>query len=416
MSPATLRSALVFPDKTLHYIFVDVLHFDPASPAYSCIFDNDIETLADFLSIQHGDFDQLTFSTTLPTDPTKTVQRVLSLGIKQKLRLFIQYAKSLINDPEEPLTDLDDWLTVSSDDFDVYRMSSRTVLPGASTSLHQQRNPALRPTRAADSLVATFKKGIKRDASAYPLLKDDRAFGTFHSTTLAIARAHDIEDVFNPNYTPDTDEEIALFIEKQKFVYAVLVTTLQTDQGRTFVREQSHDSNAQQVYTKLLRHHRDSPTAKLAIGALQKTLVTLTLDENAWKGTVTGFLLHWREQMRKLHELLPLRDHYSDGFRKTLLEQAVSTISELRAVTSVETNGIAIGHDPLTYSQYAALLGAAATTLDEARLGKDRRPVPELSGFSTRRTLCRPGSGTLRDSLHQNCYSRNYSRCRRHQR
>ena len=379
MTPVTRASQSTFPDSTLDFIFTEILKFDATSPAYSCLRDNDIETLPDFLSIQNGDFDQLTYRVPSSQDSEKLVPKVLSLGIKQRMRLFIQYAKALINDPEEPIESDEGFLEISSTEFDTYRISSQLIIPGGNAQAQQpmtrNRNLTLNKPVTYPS-VERFHRS-KKDVARYPILKDDRSFGTFHSSTFAIARAQEVHQVFNPNYTPHSDEEIALFKVQQNWVYALLVTTLQTDQGRTFVREHAQDVNAQMVYTKLLKHHRDSPTSKLEVTSLQKSLITLTLDETSWKGTITGFILHWREQMRKLEELLPIRDHYSDGFRKNLLENAVSSISELRAVSSVETNGIAVGHAELTYSQYTALISAAATTLDHARLGKDRRPTPK---------------------------------------
>jgi len=62
--------------------------------------------------------------------------------------------------------------------------------------------------------VLDFKRGIKRDVAQYPVLKDDKYFDQFKMAMIAQARAHDIEDIFDPAYKPKTPDEQALFDEK----------------------------------------------------------------------------------------------------------------------------------------------------------------------------------------------------------
>ena len=365
-------SAVPFTDKVLHYVLETILSFEPSSPAYSSLRENGLVSLADFMSLIPSEIDSITYTSTSDDDVAVKVSKSLTIGEKQRMRLFIQYAKELVNADDTPLVEESDWLKLIRSDFNAYRISSSTNIPGGamlSSSLLRYRTS----TPSHSDPVLNFKKGIKRDASAYPILKDERAFGTFHSATIAIARAHDIDEVFDLKYKPGTPEAIALFAEKQKFVYSVLINTLQTDTGRTFVRQHGHDSDAQAVYSKLLKHHRDSPKAKLDISALQKSIVNLTLDEASWKGTTVGFILHWREQMRKLHEILPVKDHYSNGFRKTLLENALRSVDELRQVSTVENNNMAVGHPMLTFLQYIDLVSAFASHRDEARSSTGNR-------------------------------------------
>ena len=43
-----------------------------------------------------------------------------------------------------------------------------------------------------------FKRGIKRDVSAYPTLKDEKYYESFKRSVLVTARAHDCEKFYNP--------------------------------------------------------------------------------------------------------------------------------------------------------------------------------------------------------------------------
>ena len=67
----------------------------------------------------------------------------------------------------------------------------------------------------APDVVETFKRGIKRDATVYPIFQDERTFDNFHTTTIAMARSHDVENVFDPTFKPTTDIDKALFAKSR---------------------------------------------------------------------------------------------------------------------------------------------------------------------------------------------------------
>ena len=81
--------------------------------------------------------------------------------------------------------------------------------------------------------------GTKRDATAYPIIKNVLYYDTFQRSFLAIIKAQGLNDVADPDYDPDDGNyyEQELFQEKQSFVYSVLVTSLQADKGRELVKE-----------------------------------------------------------------------------------------------------------------------------------------------------------------------------------
>ena len=60
-----------------------------------------------------------------------------------------------------------------------------------------------------------FKRGIKRDKAHYTPFKESKQWYDWRRSTLATARSHCCEEIFNPTYTPKTPEEKDLFIEKQ---------------------------------------------------------------------------------------------------------------------------------------------------------------------------------------------------------
>ena len=51
-----------------------------------------------------------------------------------------------------------------------------------------------------------FKKGVKRDASAYPIFKNEKYYNTFMRHFKATAKAQGLSTLMDPNFTPGSDE------------------------------------------------------------------------------------------------------------------------------------------------------------------------------------------------------------------
>ena len=50
--------------------------------------------------------------------------------------------------------------------------------------------------------LVSFKKSIKREASAYSVLKDERFFDKFQRDLLITAKSHDVPEILDPSYSP----------------------------------------------------------------------------------------------------------------------------------------------------------------------------------------------------------------------
>ena len=146
-----------------------------------------------------------------------------------------------------------DWLKVDQDEFDNFRLDydENDYLPFASapttpTTL-SRTVPIIDPVRE-------FKRGIKRDATLFPHLKNLKQWDTWYIETKAQARAQDVEDVFNVSYKASTPVDKAIFEQKQKFVYTIFTKTLLTDKGKSLVREHETNFNAQVIHKDLFEH------------------------------------------------------------------------------------------------------------------------------------------------------------------
>ena len=128
-----------------------------------------------------------------------------------------------------------DMRTTLANETSEQRSSSSTSIPSFSAALSSA------PIRSPMILeLASFKKGIKQEASAYSVLRDECFFDKFQRDLLITTKLHDVSEILDPSYsTGPSPEERELFEAKQFFMYKVFNETLQTDMGRTTVRNSS---------------------------------------------------------------------------------------------------------------------------------------------------------------------------------
>ena len=67
--------------------------------------------------------------------------------------------------------------------------------------------------------LASFEKSIKREASAYSVLKNEHFFDKFQRDLFITAKSHDVSEILDPTFTPGpSPEEKELFEAKQVLV------------------------------------------------------------------------------------------------------------------------------------------------------------------------------------------------------
>jgi hypothetical protein len=86
------------------------------------------------------------------------------------------------------------------------------------------------PHTSLYSPVAMFCRTIKKDPPLFPTLKDDKYHDVWHRSFNTQAVAQDVSKVLDETYhVPETADDIALFSEKKKYIYAVLESKVLTD-------------------------------------------------------------------------------------------------------------------------------------------------------------------------------------------
>ena len=280
------------------------------------------------------------------------------------------------------------YIQIDPQDYDEWRIETpeEEIHFQTPSKLGSPATPRSMATSVASESYITltnFKKGIKRDASAYPIFKNERYYNTFIRHFKATAKAQGLNTLMDPNFTPGADEyEQQLVQEQQDFLYSVLISSLKTDFSEALVKD--HEGDAQLILELLHEHHTgNSQYSRSEINRITKYLTNIKLDDT-WRGTNESFLMHYNDQLRLLDSLVDPEEKLPDNTRVTFLESAVESVPDLRRV-KITDNVLQAQLDstrPITYKSYFDLLKDAAFHLDQAtkRGNKIRRTNVHFSG------------------------------------
>ena len=273
--------------------------------------------------------------------------------------------------------DYDEWRTTPPEEEIQFQTPSKLGSPTTPRSTVS--------SEASESYITltNFKKGIKRDASAYPIFKNERYYNTFIHHFKATAKAQGLNSLMDPNFTPGSDEhEQKLFQEQQDFLYSVLISSLKNEFSEALVKD--HEGDAQLILDLLHEHHTgNSQYSRAEINRITKYLTNIKLDDT-WRGTNESFLMHYNDQLRLLDSLVDSGEKLPDNARVTFLESAVESVPDLRCVKITDNVLQAqLGSTrPISYRSYFDLLKDAAFHLDQAtkRGNKIRHTNVHFSG------------------------------------
>ena len=342
-------------------------------------------TIDDFFENSYHDLEN--FDSKGPATEYKWKGRAnhLSPIVAQKLKCFIKW----MTHEERPYELHDDFLaTLTRDSYFKFRHLDTQSFSSSPLSHHEpskfktsfQGESMHQTTSESQTALNNFKKGTKRDASAYPIFKNDKYYNTFQRSFLANLKAQALYDVADPDHDPESGDiyEQELFKGKQSFVYSVLVTTLQTEKGRELVKE--FEGDARSIILKLHHYHTKSNVAQHDIITLTTEITNLTLNDS-WKGTVRQFLSHFKEKLRLLDSLVPVSDQLPETTRLTFLQRAAQQNHDLRQIHAMDSvwKFKTDSTEALTFDTYYNLLWDAGHQYDLHQTKKG----PQRKAFSS---------------------------------
>jgi len=242
-------------------------------------------TVTDFQLFTDEQFRNMTYA-------SSTTHRVLSLlpGASQLLIKFKHFMKVVQKNSPDGILSNRQWLDITHEDFIRYIQTPEVLDPDGSCATPESVTssspaPHAQPQFSKqEKAVMEFRKGVRREVSAFPKLTDEKNWDNFHRSIVIIARTQGIEDFLNPNYRPRSPDERALWPEIQKYAYGVLHYILLTDKGKSILREHEADYNAQLFWGKFTKHMTSSVKAHLKHTSLLQYITTSCIDTR-WSGT-----------------------------------------------------------------------------------------------------------------------------------
>ncbi len=111
--------------------------------------------------------------------------KALSIGHKGMLRVL----KIFANFCQTSSASIDDWTAVTKKNFDDFRCSEVCMIATKKSDALSSLASAFAPVAKQKDVLSDFKKGIKRDASLFMVLKDPKEWDSWHCSTVAQVRA-----------------------------------------------------------------------------------------------------------------------------------------------------------------------------------------------------------------------------------
>ena len=350
---------------SFNHILDNVLGRGDGSPLKLALYEEGIDDIFALATLTESVIDSLRYK----NKDNENALTPVKVADKMILKCFLHFV--INSDMEGRPIFGDGWNEITQNEFDLFRINPKYMAKLTTAAFSMPSSPTSpKPppplTKAAPTYTPAdlFRRGIKRDPTLFPTLKDEKFNDNWHRSFVNQARAQDVSEVLDPLYEPMDDNSRELFIEKQKYVYAILESKVLTDRGKAIVREYEDTFDAQKVYQKLTEHHLRSTKALIESSSILSYITSARLGSGEWNGTTEGFITHWSNQVRLYERQVPFIDHFSDGQKRIMLENAVAPISELRQVKNTADLEKTKTGRSLTYEEYLSLLLSAATTYD----------------------------------------------------
>ncbi|HEY9708216.1 MAG TPA: hypothetical protein V6D48_08430 [Oculatellaceae cyanobacterium] len=200
------------------------------------------------------------------------------------------------------------------DDFDAFLSHKFTSGPSV------QPDPVASSPHLSSSsnAMSTFVTNVKLDVKQYPIFNGENTqWPKFKQGVLALASTHGLDDVFDSKYVvPDpTEPTWQLFHEKNKFVYSIWVSRINSGLALSVLREYEDKKDGRGAYFKFMEIYEGKHNLEqVALLALAK-LNSMFLGYNA-PGGVPAFIAKFRGALQDLKDA---KEPVSDAMAKSML-------------------------------------------------------------------------------------------------
>lgn len=233
-------------------------------------------------------------------------------------------------------------------------------------------------TNASGGQITIPKPIVKPDMKAYPKLRTIQEFDSWYKDTRALARAHGLDEVFNPLFRPAVygQEAVYIFGYKQSFMYATFRITIKPIELRQFVDQYEPTYDAQKVIAEITFYVRHSTHGFIATKNMLAQITNTRLSLKTWNKPTYEFIV----RMDNLFDLYNKQQSNSEmrinpTMKRQYMENSLSEVKAFREINDREQERIIMGQGPFNYDQYKIAIKSTATRLDETYMSKNRRDI-----------------------------------------
>jgi hypothetical protein len=309
------------------HILHNVLGRADGTPLQLALEEEGIEDIFGLVNLDSSTINNLAYSNSNNNNAITNLRR----GDKMLLKCFLSYIQ-VQHTEGNPIRD--DWNQITQTEFDAFQIDPKYFLPPKPSLLSPSASSSTKTNNASQyNPVEMFRRGIKQDATLFPTLKDDKYPNIWHCSFKTQATAQAVSEVLDDSYFSTISDDAVLFQEKQMSWYAVLESKVLTDRGKPFIRDHEHDFDAQKVYQKIKAYHPQSTKAKMESSVILSYITSSWLGEGTWNGTTEAFIINWQNQIWLYEKHVPPSDHFSEGQKRIMSQNAVNGTMELRQVS-----------------------------------------------------------------------------------
>jgi len=159
----------------------------------------------------------------------------------------------------------DELLTITSEEFEEFEhdlWAQQIDDPNGTTPL-----PAPTMGSHPSGPLQDFQKGIHRDMSSYPMIKNIEQWDKWRRVFEATAKAQGVNNILDLKYMPSNPTEAQVFDAQQNYIYAVLLNTVKDSFLKSIIINHNN-RNVQECWEKIITACESSTSAEIKANSL----------------------------------------------------------------------------------------------------------------------------------------------------
>ena len=256
------------------------------------------------------------------------------------------------------------------------RKSNRPIDIRSATSVHFDRFrigeyapdeaivPWNRKTDSSATALANWKKNMKPTMSAYKKFDDEALWSKAKQRMINTLESQGLLHMIDPGYVVVNKE---LDQHQNGWLYKVFEETFTHPMAKTIITAHAKEKDVRSMWQDLVTYYDSSMAASIRSQKHSSYITSTRLDTASWRGTISSYLLHFKEQIRLYEETSD--QPYTDMQKIQFMQNALAGTTELNCVcrqNSAAARAAGI-KKPITFEEYFQMLLEVANVLDAGR-------------------------------------------------